>query len=206
VQPDRPRRLRYVARHTRGDCQEGLRGPPSSVPSLSRAITIPVMAHPQCPAIEGHGGGAFFWPPDPQRGKRRSYSSSCPRSLPVFRLMRCIRAQAWQVIASYSLAEVSSSLSSQCWTFIRVIGQLNSRRVGMPPYQRAKLERHDLAQYPAPRLCVIRAPRVADARNCAIAKPVVFAAGPSLWQGQLEVARKGSLGLRHPQAAPLPGR
>ena len=39
-------------------------------------------------------------------------------------------AQALQVIASYSLADVSSSLSSQCWTFIRVIGQVNSR-VGM---------------------------------------------------------------------------
>jgi hypothetical protein len=30
-------------------------------------------------------------------------------------------------------------------------------------------------------------------------------AEPLLLQGQLEVARKGSLGLRHPQAAPLVG-
>jgi hypothetical protein len=33
--------------------------------------------------------------------------------------------------------------------------------------------------------------------------PLYICAEPLLLQGQLEVARKGSLGLRHPQAAPL---
>jgi hypothetical protein len=91
--------------------------------------------------------GRFSCPPDPQRGNVDHIRPRAPKACQSFRLMRCIRLQAWQVIASYSLTDVSSSLSSQCWTFIRVIGQVNSRRFGMPlSYQRAKLERHDLAQ------------------------------------------------------------
>jgi hypothetical protein len=40
--------------------------------------------------------------------------------------MRCSLAQAWQVMASYSLSVTSSSSSSQCWTFQFVLGQVNT--------------------------------------------------------------------------------
>src|SRR6516164_3217251 len=50
-------------------------------------------------------------------------------SLPVFRLMKCTRAQALQTTASYSSSGVSSPPASQCWTFIKVVGQVKSRVV-----------------------------------------------------------------------------
>jgi len=62
-----------------------------------------------------------------------------------FRLMKCSPVQALQTTDSYSLSGVSSPPSSQCWTFISVLGQVNSR-VGIPPYRRAKVVRHDLRQ------------------------------------------------------------
>jgi hypothetical protein len=55
------RRLRNVAGHTGGDCRGGLRARPPSVPSLSRAITIPVMAHtPKAPSPRDMVAGPFL--------------------------------------------------------------------------------------------------------------------------------------------------
>jgi len=53
--------------------------------------------------------------------------SSCPKSLPVLRLIKCSCVQALQTIVSYSLSGVSSPPSSQCWTFIKVVGHVKSR-------------------------------------------------------------------------------
>ena len=49
-----------------------------------------------------------------------------PNSLPVFRLMRCGPVQALQTTTSYSVSGTSGSASDQCWTFIRVAGQVKT--------------------------------------------------------------------------------
>ena len=54
--------------------------------------------------------------------------SSCPRTFPVLRLIKCNRAQALHVTASYSYSGTFSSLSSrQCWTFRFVEGQMKTK-------------------------------------------------------------------------------
>src|SRR5262249_23907572 len=55
-------------------------------------------------------------------------ASISPRS-PVFRLTRCIPEQARHTTHSYSLPAISSSSSSQCWTFTQVFGQVNKEAI-----------------------------------------------------------------------------
>jgi hypothetical protein len=50
----------------------------------------------------------------------------CPRSMPVFRLIRCSPAQALHLMTSYSLFGTSSSASNQCCTLVFVAGQVKT--------------------------------------------------------------------------------
>jgi hypothetical protein len=60
--------------------------------------------------------------------------SSCPRTFPVFRLIKCNRVQALHMTASYSLSGAfSSSASRQCWTFKFVEGQVKRKLPILPP-------------------------------------------------------------------------
>jgi hypothetical protein len=55
------------------------------------------------------------------------YSSFWPNSLPVFRSRKWNLVQAGQLIPAYSFSGMSSSSSSQCWTFIEVSGQVKMK-------------------------------------------------------------------------------
>ena len=79
------------------------------------------------------GGSRACWNPRSYRSiaaaetdPHPTYSSSWPNSLPVFRLRKCNRVHAGQMIPSYSFSRTSSPSFDQCWTFIDIVGHLKT--------------------------------------------------------------------------------